>query len=189
MNDEASKSPESPWLITLPSGRRRPVEMRDIAGAIACSASLNDAASKLMCIGLSQEHADFVLRVFQEHNTLESEGIWAGVTARQRAIAMVDAADAVYLGKSPEQTIKTLAANGYSLEQANAAVADYLDKHRTAQTAGAPMLMLTGAGVAAIGILASIVSAKVMTSYHNIYIGAIVSGVAMICVGAYRSMR
>ena len=186
---EALKAAESVWLITEPSGRQRPVEMSDVADAIACSSSMDEAARKLMSVGLEQKYADIVLKIFQDHNTLESDGIWAGLTARQRDLAKLDAANAVYLGDSPEQTIKTLVADGYSLEQATAAVGEYLHKHRAAQTAGAPMLMLTGAGVAAIGILASIVSAKVMTSYHNIYIGAIVSGVVMICVGAYRSMR
>lgn len=189
MNDEAQRAAESVWLVTEPSGRRRPVQMRDVAGAIACSSSIDEASRKLMSVGLEQKYADIVLQIFQDHNTLESEGVWAGLTTRQRNLAMIDAANAIDFGDTPEQTIKALVADGYSHEQATAAVGDHLHQHRAAQTSGAPMLMLTGAGVAALGIIATLASKAMQTSHYRVYIGAIVCGAAMLCVGAYRRLR
>jgi hypothetical protein len=186
---EALQAAESVWLVTEPSGRRRTVTMRDVADAIACSSSLDEAAQKLMSVGLAQQYADTVLKIFQDHNTLESEGVWAGLTTRQKTLAMLDGANAVYLGSTPEQAIKSLVADGYTLEQATHAVVDHMGEQYLAQRAGAPILMITGAGVAALGIVASILSASMKSSYHRIYIGAIVCGLIMIGVGAYRRLR
>jgi hypothetical protein len=186
---EALQAAESVWLVTEPSGRRRPVTKRDVADAIACSSSLEEAEQTLMSVGLAQRYAAIVLKVFQDHNTLETEGIWAGLTARQRHLAMIDAANLIDMGESQEQAIKSLVADGYTLEQATYAVVDHLAERHFAQRAGAPKLMITGAGVTALGVAASVLSASLQTSYYRIYIGAIVCGVIMIVVGAYRRLR
>jgi hypothetical protein len=186
---DALNAAEAVWLVTEPSGRRRPVQMRDVAGAIACSSSLEEAEQKLMSVGLAQKYAAIVLKIFQDHNTLETEDIWAGLTARQRHLAMIDASNLIEMGESQEQAIKSLVADGYTLEQATYAVVDHLAERYLAQRAGAPKLMITGAGVAALGVAASVLSASLQTSYYRIYIGAIACGVIMIVVGAYRRLR
>lgn len=146
------------------------------------------AKQRLLSEGLSSTQSEAAVRFFMRNNTLVAEGPFAGLTERQRDEAIAEAGFQISEGVKSEKAILELVTRGFSREQAEAAVAAHrlnvvADRYR-----GAPKLMLTGAAVALIGVLATAASAAVATSYHKVFVGAIVGGLVMVFVGIYRRL-
>ncbi len=146
------------------------------------------AKQRLMTEGLSSTQSSAAMRVFTWNNALVTEGPFAGLTERQRDDAIEEAGFRVQGGLKTEKAVLELIASGFSREQAEAAVAAHGLNVVAEQYRGAPKLILTGVGVALVGVLATAASAAVATSYHRVYVGAIVGGLVMILVGIYRRL-
>lgn len=177
------------FLIADSVGSRTPLTMAEVSRRVTSAATSEVAVAELVRDGLTKEQASLAVHLYQAHNTLETEGVWKGLTSRQRKLAELDAADNIYLGASPEHTIKQLVAEGFTNEQAFEAVQKYLSEHRSKQQSEAPKMIMIGALVAVLGVGFTVVSASLASSHYKIYVGAIVAGVLMIIVGIYRSMK
>lgn len=146
------------------------------------------AKQRLLSEGLSSNQSEAAMRVFMWNNALVVEGPFAGLTERQRDQAIEQAGFRIREGLKTEKAVIELVTSGFSREQAEAAVAAHRLNVVAEQYRGAPTLIWTGVAVALIGVLATAASAAVATSYHKVYVGAIVGGLVMVFVGICRRL-
>lgn len=143
----------------------------------------------LVAEGLSTSQASAAVELYRWKTTLITEGPFAGLTEMQRSDAIYIAGWQASQGARPEDAVKEIRREGFSSEQAIAAIEAHKAALRAEQNRGAPVMILTGVGMAVVGVLATAGSRAMATGSYRVYGGLIAGGLAMALVGLYRRLR